>query len=248
MKLLLLDVETSPNTAFVWSLWKENIPLARLIETSKVLCWSAKLYGEKKVMFDSTFHSSPNKMLFGIHDLLNEADAVVHYNGQNFDIPVLQREFLLYGIRPPAPYKQIDLLQVVRKQFRFVSNKMAHVSKSLGIEGKANDMDFTMWINCMANDPAAWKQMKAYNINDVLVLEKLYDKLMPWIRSHPNFGLYRNGEEVCPHCGGNHLQRRGYAFTNALKYIRLQCQGCGNWLRSKSPVDVDKKAKVTNIL
>ena len=37
MKILLLDTETSPNTAFVWGLFNENIPLARLIDTSEVL-------------------------------------------------------------------------------------------------------------------------------------------------------------------------------------------------------------------
>ncbi|NIV35232.1 MAG: hypothetical protein GWN58_38990, partial [Anaerolineae bacterium] len=48
-------------------------------------------------------------MLEGAWELLDEADAVVHYNGKKFDIPTLNREFVKYGFTPPSPYKQIDL-------------------------------------------------------------------------------------------------------------------------------------------
>jgi DNA polymerase elongation subunit (family B) len=187
-------------------------------------------------------------MLEAIHQLLEQADAVVHYNGSSFDIPTLNREFLTHGLPPPAPYKQIDLLQVARKQFRFASNKLAHVAKELGFGGKDNQTSFTLWVRCMNGDQKAWKEMEAYNINDVQVLEKVYNRFMPWITSHPNHGLYDNGAEVCGNCGGHHLTRRGFAFTNALKYQRYQCSDCGTWQRSKKPVDLDKKAKYGNIV
>jgi len=248
MKILLLDIETSPNTAYVWRLFKENIPLARLIESSNTLCWSAKWYGSKEMFFDSIHQSSRKGMLKGIHNLLDQSDAVVHFNGQAFDIPVLNREFLLNKMYPPAPYKQIDLLTVCRKQFSFVSNKLAHVTKELGIEGKVNETDFTLWIRCMNNDPAAWKIMETYNKTDVVVLEKVYDRLLPWIKSHPNHGLYSGGGDVCVNCGSTHLQRRGFAYTAALKYQRFQCADCGNWMRSKKPIDLDKKAQYGNII
>lgn len=236
MKILLLDTETSPNTAFVWGLFKENIPLARLIESSRVLCWSAKWYGEKEVMFDSIHNSHPKKMLKGIHKLLEEADVVVHYNGKSFDIPVLNRDFILHGMLPPAPYKQVDLLQVTRKQFKFTSNKLAHVSKELGIEGKVNDTDFTMWVKCMNKDSGAWKQMEVYNKKDVTILEQLYVRLLPWIPNHPDHGLYGGNKESCPRCGSGHSQRRGFSVSAAFKYIRFQCQNCGGWFKSKQPI------------
>ena len=44
-------------------------------------------------------------MIKGIHKLLDECDAVIHYNGSKFDIPTLNKEFLLHGLHPPAPYK-----------------------------------------------------------------------------------------------------------------------------------------------
>ncbi len=111
MKILLLDIETSPNTAHVWGLWQQNVSINQLMESSYVLCYAAKWLDNEEVLFDSVHQSKPKKMLKGIHGLLNEADAVVHYNGTKFDIPTLNKEFLLHSYNPPSPYKQIDLDQ-----------------------------------------------------------------------------------------------------------------------------------------
>ena len=87
MKILLLDIETSPMTAYVWGIWDQNISPNHIIDSSEILCWAAKWLGEKEIMFDSVHNSKPKKMLKGIYDLLNDADAVIHYNGTKFDIP-----------------------------------------------------------------------------------------------------------------------------------------------------------------
>ena len=246
MKILLLDLETSPNTAYVWKIWLENIGINQLIESSEVMCWSAKWLGEDEIMFDSNYQSSTKKMLKGLHKLLDEADAVVTYNGNRFDIPVANKEFLLYGMAPPAPYKRIDLYQTVKRQFKFVSNKLTYVCAFLGI-GKKIDTDFQLWIDCMNRDPKAWAEMEKYNRNDVTLLEGLYLYILPWIENHPNHGMYADGKLVCPNCGGDHIQKRGFSFAKALKYIRFQCQGCGRWFKSSKAVDVDKKPKFGKI-
>jgi len=80
-------------------------------------------------------------MIQAAHDLLSEADAVIHYNGNSFDMPWLHTEFLLAGMPPPEPYKNIDLLLAVRKRFRFVSNKLDYVTQAVGLEGKVHHED-----------------------------------------------------------------------------------------------------------
>jgi DNA polymerase elongation subunit (family B) len=233
MKLLFLDIETSPNTAYVWKLFKETIPLARLIDSSEVLCWSAKFAGDKKVMFDSIYQSSPKKMLANIHKLLDECDAVVHYNGRSFDIPILNKEFLIYGFTPPAPYKQIDLINTARSQFRFTSNKLDYICQRLGLGAKP-ETNFQLWVDCMNKDARAWKLMEKYNKNDVVMLENLYNKLLPWIKGHPNVALYKERtEQRCPRCGGKHYQSRGYIYTATCRYNRYRCSDCGTWFRDR---------------
>lgn len=231
MKILLLDIETAPNTAYIWGIFKENIPLARLIDSGYVLCYSAKWAGSNEIMFDSVHNSTPKNMLAGIYELMDEADAIVHYNGTRFDIPTLNKEFLMNGFAPPSPAKQIDLYLTVRKQFRFLSNKLDYVAQQLGL-GKKKETTFELWVGCMRGDEDAWAKMEEYNVQDTILLEEVYNVVKPWIKNHPNHGLHTD-EPVCPNCGKAHFHRRGFAYTHAGKYQRYTCLNCGNWFRGR---------------
>jgi DNA polymerase elongation subunit (family B) len=233
VRILLLDIETAPNVAYVWGLFKQNIGIHALVDSGYVLCWAAKWLGEEEIKFGSAQGGDSYEMLMQIHALLSEADAVVHYNGARFDIPTLNKEFIRLGIEPPAPYKQIDLLRTVRKEFRFVSNKLDYVAEALGVRKKIKHAGFQLWIDCMQDKPEAWEQMKEYNIGDIHVLEDVYIKLLPWIKNHPNIGLYNDEGHVCPNCGGKHLERRGFSYTALGKFQRFFCKECGTWSRSK---------------
>lgn len=245
MKILLLDIETAPNLAYVWGIFKENIPIQRIVASGYVLCWAAKWYGEKRVSFASVETTSPQRMLHGIHKMLDEADVVVHYNGKSFDIPTLNKEFVSHGLKPPSPYKQVDLLQIVRATFRFPSNKLDYVCTALGLGSKVRHPGFEMWVQCMAKDPKAWREMERYNRQDVKILEQLYDRLKPWIRCHPNHGAYED-ITCCPKCGSEEFTRRGHAFTHAGKYARYSCGKCGGWFRGTKTESLNKE-KMMNI-
>lgn len=224
-KILLLDIETTPSLAYVWGLFRENIPLARLIESGRVLCWSAKWLGDRHIYF--------GRELEEIHALLEEADVVVHYNGRRFDIPTLNRAFVKEGLSPPSSYQQVDLLSTVRSQFRFVSNKLDHVVQELGL-GKKQETSFSDWIGCMEGDEKAWRKMERYNKNDVRILERLYKKLLPWIPNHPNVNLIEGKGDGCPKCGSKKLHKRGFHIAATRRYQRYQCQKCGAWARSRT--------------
>lgn len=242
MKILLLDIETSPNVAHVWGLWQQNVGTNQLLESSEVMCWAARWYGEREVMFMSSYTSSHTSMISGMHSLLDDADVVIHYNGKKFDIPTLNKEFVLLGYAPPSPYKQIDLLRVVRSNFKFPSNKLDYVAQRLGLGKKVKHEGHELWIKCMNKDPQAWKKMERYNKQDVVLLEKVYNKLLPWIKSHPNHNLYDDVERVCPSCGSNHLTKRGLARTIGGVYQRYQCFNCGSWSQgTKSIKSVEVK-------
>lgn len=248
-RILFIDIETSPNLATVWGIWQQNISLNQLLETSYVLCWSAKWKGSNTILFDSVLKSGKNGVIKSIWKLLDSADIICHYNGRRFDIPTLNKEFLLYGMRPPKPYKQIDLYQTVKSKFRFVSNKLAHITKQLGFEGKIKT-DHKLWLDCMQNDETAWKKMEAYNKRDVTELEKVYNILLPWITNHPNVGLYVNNDNpTCTNCGGTKLHSRGFLYTRTLTYKRFQCQDCGTWLKnvaSEKDLNKNKVVQITN--
>lgn len=231
LKILALDIETRPNLAYVWDLWDQNVNLSALVEHQSVICWVAKWIGNPEAEFRSVHHDGQDKMIRRAWALLDEADVVMHYNGKRFDVPHLNREFLRLDLAPPSPYKQIDLLQTARKEFKFASNKLAHVAPQLGLEGKVSHEGFALWIKCMAGDDEAWERMREYNLRDVLLLEELYDKLRPWIRQHPSVGAH-HGLDVCPGCGSSKLTKRGYSVLTTGRYQRFQCEDCKRWSRS----------------
>jgi DNA polymerase elongation subunit (family B) len=230
LKLLLLDIETAPHISATWGLFDQNVALDQLLEPGYTLCWAAKWHGSKEVMFESIM-TGERRMIRRMHRLLDEADAVCHYNGCKFDIPTLNKEFLLQGLRPPAPFKEIDLLRTTRKRFRLASNKLDFVAQALGIGTKTRHKGMALWLGCMKKLKEDWGVMETYNKQDVALLEKVYDRLLPWIVGHPNLSTM-NGAEVCPKCASKNKQARGWAILQAGRYQRYQCNDCGSWFRS----------------
>ncbi len=237
-RILSIDIETSPVVAHAWGLHKQNIAISQVIERPRTICFAAKFLGERKVHFHSEFHQDNETMVRAAHALLSEADIVLHYNGDRFDLPRLNLEFLMLGLTPPAPYRSVDLYKVTKQNFQFVSNKLAWVSEQLGLAGKIQHSGHNLWTRCLAGDPKAWAEMKRYNIQDTRLLEEMYDKLLPWIKNHPNMALYRDEiEDVCTNCGGDQLIRQGTRRTQLGRFQRFQCKGCGTWVTSTRRID-----------
>ncbi|KKK59389.1 hypothetical protein LCGC14_3034900, partial [marine sediment metagenome] len=125
-------------------------------------------------------------------------------------------------------------LKTARKQFRLPSNKLSYVAHYLKLGEKPSSSNMELWKSCMNGEAKAWKEMKKYNINDVILTEKVYDKLLPWISNHPNHALFNKVNAiVCPTCGSQHLQRRGITRTKTMSYQRYHCQNCGAWSRDR---------------
>jgi RNase P subunit RPR2 len=219
---------------FAWGLWKQDIHIDNIVEPGYTLCFAAKWHGEKEMIYKSVHHDGDEVMIQTAYDLINQADAVVHYNGTKFDMPILNQEFLAYGLDPPSPVHQIDLLKTAKRQFRLPSNKLDYVARFLGLQGKIKHKGMQLWLECMEGNESAWNTMRRYNIQDVRLLERVYKTLMPWIKDHPNMGLYNQKDRpVCTNCGSHHLQRRGQERTKTQVYQRFQCTDCGKWQRGR---------------
>ena len=234
MKILLLDIETAPHKVYSWGLWNQDINPDNILEQGYTLCWAAKWYGKRKVMFDSVHKSKRKQMVRGIYDLVNEADAVVHYNGTKFDMPTLNHEFLYDGLDPPSSYAEIDLLKTARKRFRLPSNKLDYVAKYLGCGTKLKHLGMEMWRDCMEGCPKAWAVMERYNKRDVTLLEDVYKALLPWIPNHPNWGHYVDGKRVCSKCGSTRVKLDGIERRTLVPYQRMRCLKCRSPLKGRT--------------
>lgn len=224
-KILVLDVETKPSLVYSFQAYDANFSPEHVVSAGGLLCLAAKWLGEKEVFFFSEWTHSKTEMLNGIHALLDEADAVLTYNGDKFDLPILQGEFVANGFKPHAPVTSIDVLKTVRK-FKFFMSRLAFVGPLLKVGDKIKHEGFDLWKSVMAGDPKAQAKMEKYNVQDVHLLEKLYNRVRPFIRNHPHLGETKS---ECGACGSNHVQFRGWRRTKAFKIRRTQCQDCGSW-------------------
>lgn len=252
MKILTLDIETTPNLAHVWQLWgQQNIGLNQLMESSELLCAAYKWHSEDTTRFvvgpeyanisaeALPYEISADGGIAQLYEAVCEADAVITYNGKKFDMPRLNSAFIENGFDVPAPYQQIDLYQTVKRVFGWPSMKLDYVAGKLLGENKVKHEGHSLWVQCMAGDPDAWARMREYNMQDVVITEKLYDKLLPWIPNHPNVLLYDENPGVlgCTYCGSGRVHRRGERQLSTGLYERYQCQDCKAWLRKTKRLD-----------
>jgi hypothetical protein len=251
-KVLLLDIETAPILAYVWARWKQNVAMNQVAEDWQILTWAAKWLDDKHVYtgtaFDGENVHDDAKMLWNLHGLLDEADIVIAHNGKRFDIPRINARLMKAGMAPPSPYKQIDTFIEAKKTFAFTSNRLDDLGDFLEVGRKKDTGGFSLWTRCLQGDASAWDKMLKYNIQDVKLLEKVYLALRAWMPNHPNLGVYTDDlEPQCPKCGGNHLQHRGYAYTQVGKYHRYQCLDCGGWSRGRFTInEIEKRQALIN--
>lgn len=248
-KVLFVDIETAPILGYVWQLWDQNVGLNQIKSDWYVLSWSAKWLGDTKVMYADQRSSkdleNDKALLNGIWHLLDEADIVIWQNGRNFDHKKLNARFLLNNMTPPSSYKHIDTLEIAKKHFGFTSNKLEYMSDKLCVKYKKLQHKkfpgFEMWKECLARNVEAWREMEKYNKHDVLALEELYNKLIPW-DSTINFNLWSDSPEIVCKCGSKHFQKRGFTFTATGKFQKHRCVSCGAETRSRENLfDKEKK-------
>lgn len=232
-KILIFDIETAPSRAYVWSRWKQNIYSEQVISEWFMLCWSAK-WLNKDTMYsevltpEEAYNEDDSRIVKKLWTIINEADIVVAHNGNSFDVPKMNTRFILCGLPPAKPYKQIDTKVIAAKQFSFSSNKLDDLATYFGIPNK-DETDFGLWVRCLKGEEKALLYMQKYNKKDVEILEQIYLKLRPWANNHPNLGLYiESNNMVCPHCGSSDLlPDNSYSYTSVSKFKVMRCNSCG---------------------
>lgn len=225
-KILFLDIETKPAVVVTFGIRDQHIGHKQILKDGGVICVGLKWAGEKRAKVYSDWQHGHREMLEAVHTALEEADAVATYNGAAFDIPKLQGEFLLAGM-PPAPHvTQIDIYKSVRR-LGFISNKLDYIAPLLGIGSKVKHEGLDLWLKVMDGDEAAQRRMAKYCAGDVMLTEKVYERVRGYIHNHPHLGATQPAD--CGACGSSRTQARGFHRTKASIRQRYQCQACGTW-------------------
>ena len=238
-KILLFDIETTPMEIYTWNLYPKYIHISQIIKDWNIICWRAKwLFGTETMGACQTSEEAINRddrrVVSKLWGLIDEADIIIAHNLIKFDRQKANSRFVEHGLLPPSPYQVVDTLAIAKREFKFSSNKLDYLCQKLGIGAKL-DTDFDLWKDCLIGDKIALKNMYDYCGNDVGILEDLYLKLRPWIKSHPNVALYcEDADGRCGNCGSDEITRlhRSY-YTPTGKYEVWRCDNCGAMVRSR---------------
>ena len=238
MKILIYDIETSLQPVAVFGLQDndyishDNILGERHLIS---MCW--KWLGEKTVhsvsLLDDPkrFAKDPHDDYYVTkvaHEIMSQADCIVAHYGDQFDKKYIDTRILFHGLDPLPPIASIDTKKVASARFRFNSNKLDYIGMYLGL-GRKIKTDPGLWLDVLKGSKSAIRQMVTYNKQDVILLEKVFKKLQPYMPNHINRELF--GEVGCPRCGSKKVQSRGTHKAITKIYQRFQCQSCGGWFR-----------------
>jgi len=250
--VVIFDIETLPIRAYAWKTWKEDISPSQLIDDWCMVSWSSKDFMREEVRSEvltpkEAKNRDDKRITESLWQEFNNASILIGHNIVDFDIPKSNTRFLFHGLKPPAPYRTVDTLRILRYNFRFTFNKLDFINSVLGLTPKMDNEGFPLWARCSEGDQEALDNMEMYNRQDVLSQEELYCAVRGWDNRHPNIGLFFDDcEEHCKNCGSEELELLDKPYRTALgEYQSKRCRECGAINRcAKSLTSKQKREKL----
>jgi DNA polymerase elongation subunit (family B) len=243
VNILVYDIEISPMLGWHYSMWKTNILKLEKDQVLMSVAWrwiNTDDPAECKTLADFKGYKdnleNDEELVKVLWDLLDKADVVIGHNSKNFDTKHANKYFLKYGLLEPTPFKEIDTLQQARKIGKFAQNKLDSLSHFFGETGKTDVKHSDIWYECFVkHDMDAWEQMKEYNIQDVLITEKLHYSLQPYYKNTGvNFALLHEDPLSCPNCGKrSSFDHKGFYKSSVGRYLRYRCGDCSHWVAAR---------------
>jgi len=250
-RIILFDLETLPDMKEVMEIFPSlsNYPgLTMKASINSIICVGWKVYGEKKTNCISAWDypkrwakdvNDDYEVVKAAYDILIEADAVVTHNGKRFDWKFFQTRLLYHGFAPLPKIVHIDTCSESKRHLLSFNNSLKILSKLLTGSKKMENGGWKLWVDVMARDLKAQDRMRRYCMQDVRVLEKLFKRLLPLIKTLPNHNLFSGETHSCPACGSFKTQKRGHRITKTRRYQRYQCQSCGSCFTENNKMTVN---------
>ena len=241
LKVLFFDLETAPLLAHIWSPYDDYVTHDRLLRPSFILTWSAQWRGSSKIVTgcvtgDEARNQDDRRIVIELAALIREADIIVAHNVDKFDLPVFNTRLLAHRQEPLGPVKTIDTLKLAKRAFRLPYNKLDYLADFLFGDKKIKT-DFQLWKDCYAGDEKALARMLRYNRKDVVLLARIFEELIPYVKNLPRMAALTNTHQ-CPTCGSCNLKARGFHHTPTASYDRFKCDDCDRYCRFRSALRV----------
>ena len=241
-KIATWDIEMSGCTAHVWGTGEQYVQPGQLLDEKFILSIAWKLYDEEDVNVIYLTRSEikrrdDSRIIKEFLKVLETIDVSVYHNGDGFDLKEFNTRVIRHGLTPPIVPTTVDTWKACKKYFRFQSNKLDEVCKYLGL-GEKHHTDRDLWKAIVYRlDMNSMDVMVDYNVNDVIINEKLFTKLLPHLQlskrlftTHlPHSGLAEQLKlEVCSNCGNTekHKVSGHYVMTSGGVRYYYRCGCC----------------------
>lgn len=238
-KILFWDLETSHNIVAAFQLRNQDwISPENIIAERFIISGAWKWYGQSTVhaasLLDYPDVHSDELLVQHLRATLMQADVIVAHNGDKFDLKYVKTRMLKHGLPPMPPILSIDTLKVAREHFMFNANRLDYLGEFLGL-GRKKSTKPGLWLRALQRDPVAIREMVAYNKQDVVLLEKVFLKLVPYMSNQITRQLFGVTDTHCPRitCGSANLRKEGLHRAATQIYQRYSCNSCGGWFRDR---------------
>jgi ribosomal protein S27AE len=213
-----------------------------------MICWRARWLFDKKplgaVVTPKEAKARDDKRIAKeLLNVLKQADFVITYNGDKFDLKKINWLFIKYQLKPVPHCGSIDVMAALKRVSEPTSLALGFIAKELGYDGKL-ETDNELWKDAERGDKKALDYMYEYNAVDVDRTESVYLHVRPYLKSHPNFAEFLNyyqqvdktldvGEKAhrCPRClTGVIAEEKFTRFRQTpagFLYKRANCPHCG---------------------
>jgi len=261
MKFLPIDIETAPMESFHWDKRTDFIASGFNEQETTILCASFRKPGKK---IETVSIADFNKKLTyrsvrkdkGVTKVLQElltwcADeniVVVYQNGDRFDLPKIIGRTVAHRL-PAIPRKFLTTIDTMKKARVLGMDycNLDSMDKRLNGAGKVVTRGWHMWQEIVSRHSdhvtrtAALKEMTNYCEGDIESLERVFDRLLPYMDNLPNMNLWQGTQECCPACGSeNTIYRSKPKHARVQSYRRMSCNDCGKWFQETGKIKADK--------
>jgi len=117
-----------------------------------------------------------------LRDQIEKQFLIVSYNGIMFDIKYLNSRLLKYKQRPLKKPLHKDMLFTAKTVFALSSNSLQTVQEFLGLDTQKTRLDPEYWNMAATGHSEAIQYVATHCEHDVMVLEEVFQVLLPFIK------------------------------------------------------------------
>jgi DNA polymerase elongation subunit (family B) len=244
-RILIFDIESVGMEVKTYSLKTDYISPKNILKDWAILSYAAKFRGEDQFHYLDQRYTQDKRddrqVVEGLHELIITSDILIGHNIDAFDFKKFNTKAAKYGLHPIPPKITYDTLKIARKFFAVSSNSLSYLANFFALKSKKSDHGKypgdSLWDACMSGDMEAWDENEAYNKQDVLVTDELFDYLSRY-DSRINFQAFYHRPKCS--CGSDAFHRtEDFSYTKQGQFRIYKCIECQKPFVSKDNL-IDK--------